>query len=423
MGCINCVRLSGSVGWERNVAIKMEELAINGGNPVRAGKIYYGRQYIDEDDIAAVSETMRGDLITCGPRVDMVEQKLCGITGAKHAVLMTNGTSALYAACFAAGIKPGDEVITTPLTFMASANCALYCGAKPVFADVNPYTYNIDPRSIREHITDRTKAVVAVDYTGQVVEIDEIRKICDEFNLIFIEDAAHSIGSKYKGTPVGSLADITCFSFHPVKTVTAGEGGALLTDNDGYARKALMFRAHGIERDHAGFMTDPDEDNQGGWYHEQQFLGVNFRMTDFQAALLGSQLDKLSRFAARRKEIVKKYDHAFENIPEIIVQAEIPESDTCRHLYIIRLDLDKLSCTRKQFYDAMSAENVQCQVHYIPVYWFPFYQELGYSKGLCPAAEKIYSSIMSIPCYPKLTDEEVDSVISAVKKIVNHYRK
>lgn len=401
----------------------MEELAINGGIPVRAEKIYYGRQCIDEDDIAAVSETMRSDYITCGPKVDMVERKLCEITGAKHAVVMTNGTSALYAACFIAGIKPGDEVITTPLTFMASANCALYCGAKPVFADVNPDTYNIDPKSIREHITEKTKAIVAVDYTGQVVEIDEIRKICDEFNLVFIEDAAHSIGSKYNGTPVGSLADITCFSFHPVKTVTAGEGGALLTNNDEYARKALMFRAHGIERDHARFMSVSNEDNSGEWYYEQQFLGVNFRMTDFQAALLDSQLNKLNKFVERRKEIVKKYNQAFEDIREIIVQAEIPESDTCRHLYIIQLDLDKLSCTRKQFFEAMSAENVQCQIHYIPVYWSPLYRDMGYNKGLCPVAEKIYSSIMSIPCYPKLTDEEVDSVITAVNKIVNHYRK
>lgn len=401
----------------------MEELAINGGIPVRSEKIYYGRQCIDENDIAAVCATLRSDYITCGPKVDMVEQKLCEITGAKHAVVMTNGTSALYAACFIAGIGSGDEVITTPLTFMASANCALYCGAKPVFADVNPDTYNIDPKSIREHITEKTKAIVAVDYTGQVVEVDEIRKICDEFHLVFIEDAAHSIGSRYNGTPVGSLADITCFSFHPVKTVTAGEGGALLTNNDEYARKALLFRSHGIERDHARFMAKPDEDNSGEWYYEQQFLGVNFRMTDFQAALLGSQLNKLDRFAERRKEIVKKYNQAFENIPEIIVQTEISESDTCRHLYIIQLDLDKLSCTRGQFFEAMSAENVQCQVHYIPVYWSPLYRELGYNKGLCPIAEKIYGGIMSIPCYPALTDGEVDSVIAAVEKVVSHYRK
>lgn len=401
----------------------MEELAINGGVPVRAEKIYYGRQCIDEDDIIAVSETLRSDYITCGPRVDMVEQKLCEITDAKYAVVMTNGTSALHAACFIAGVGTGDEVITTPLTFMASANCALYCGARPVFADVNPETYNIDPKSIREHITEKTKAIVAVDYTGQVVEIDEIRKICDEFNLIFIEDAAHSIGSKYDGTPVGSLADITCFSFHPVKTVTAGEGGALLTNNDEYARKALMFRAHGIERDHARFTTEPDEDNSGLWYYEQQFLGVNFRMTDFQAALLSSQLNKLDGFITRRKEIVKRYNQAFEEIPEIIVQKEITESDTCRHLYIIQLDLDKLSCTRKQFFDAMSAENVQCQIHYIPVYWSPYYMSLGYDRGLCPIAEKIYDGIMSIPCYPALTDEDVDSVIHAVRKLVNYYKK
>jgi len=401
----------------------MEKLAIDGGTPVRSNKIYYGKQTIDDDDVNAIASMMKGDLITCGPKVEEVQKKLCQMTGAKHAVLMTNDTAALQTACFVAGVGPGDEIITTPITFMASANCALYCGAKPVFADINLETYNIDPKSIREKITEKTKAIVAVDYTGQVVEVEEIRKICDEYNLVFIEDAAHSIGSKYNGKPVGSLADITCFSFHPVKTVTAGEGGALLTDNDEYARKARLFRSHGMEHDHSKFITPVDEDNAGDWYYEQQFLGMNFRMTDFQAALLGSQLDKLAFFVKRRKEIVDIYNRELANIPEIIVQKEIPESDTSRHLYVIQLDLDKLNCTRKQFYDAMSAENVQCQIHYIPVYWFPVYEKLGYKKGLCPNAEYIYGRIMSIPLYPKMTDEDVESVIHAIKKLVNNFRK
>ena len=401
----------------------MEKLAINGGTPVRPDKIFYGRQCVEEDDVAAMSATALSPLITCGPMVKKAEEKLCAITGAKYAVCMTNATAALETACFVAGIGPGDEVITTPLTFMASANCALYCGAKPVFADINPDTYNIDPESIRAHITPKTKAVVAVDFTGQVVEVEAIRAICDEYNLVFIEDAAHSIGSAYNGVPVGSLADITCFSFHPVKTVTAGEGGALLTNNDEYARKAFLYRSHGMEHDHSLFTTPADEDNGGAWYYEQQFLGMNFRMTDIQAALLNSQLDKLPGFAKRRKEIVARYNEAFADMPEIIVQKEIPQSDTCRHLYIIQLDLDKLTCTRRQFFEAMSAENVQCQIHYIPVYWFPYYQGLGYERGLCPNAEKVYKGIMSIPLYPKLTDEDVETVIHAVKKIVENYRK
>ncbi|WP_026491119.1 UDP-4-amino-4,6-dideoxy-N-acetyl-beta-L-altrosamine transaminase [Butyrivibrio sp. XPD2002] len=401
----------------------MDKPAILGGTPIRKDKIYYGSQCITKEDVEAVSETLTSPFITCGPKVDEAEEKLCKITGAKYAIAMTNDTAALHAACFIAGVGPGDEVITTPLTFMASANCALYCGAKPVFADINPETYEIDPRSIREKITDKTKAIVAVDYTGQVVEADEIRKICDEFNLVFIEDAAHSIGSKYNGKPVGSFADITTFSFHPVKTVTAGEGGALLTDNEEYARKAYLFRSHGMEHDHSKFMTPADDDNAGIWYYEQQLLGMNLRMTDIQAALLSSQLDKLDRFVQRRKEIVKMYNEAFADVPEIIVQKDIPESDSSRHLYVIQLDLDKLTCTRREFFEAMSAENVQCQVHYIPVYWMPVYQQMGYEKGLCPVCEKIYSKIMSIPLYPKLTDEDVQDVIAAVKKLVNYYKK
>lgn len=394
--------------------------ALLGGEPVRKEKIYYGRQWIGEDDIEAVANTLRSDFITCGPKVEEMESKLCQLTGAKYAVSCTNGTSALHLACLAAGVKEGDEVITTPLTFMASANCARYCGATVVFADINPDTYNIDPKSIREKITDKTKAIVAVDFTGQVVEAKEIREICDEFNLIFIEDAAHSIGSKYDGKPVGSLADLTCFSFHPVKTVTGGEGGAVTTNNEEYAHCMRLMRSHAMEHDPEKMLEGPHE---GIWYYEQQALGYNFRMTDFQAALICSQMNKLDKFATRRKEIVKKYNEAFNDLDGIIVQKEIPESDTCRHLYIIQLDFDKLSCTRREFFDAMSAENVQCQVHYVPVYWFPYYKSLGYKEGICPNAEKVYKGIMSIPLYPKLSDEDVESVIQAVKKLVEWYHK
>ncbi|MBE5912916.1 MAG: UDP-4-amino-4,6-dideoxy-N-acetyl-beta-L-altrosamine transaminase [Pseudobutyrivibrio ruminis] len=398
----------------------MERLAIKGGFPTRKEKIFYGCQNIDDDDVQAVVETLTGPFITCGPKVDEIERELEKYTTAKHAVVVSNGTAALHCACMAAGIGEGDEVITTPLTFAASANCALYCGARPVFADVDPDTYNIDPKSIEEHITEKTKAVVAVDFTGQAVKIREIREICDKHNLIFIEDAAHSIGTKYNGQPVGSLADMTCFSFHPVKTITAGEGGAILTNDDELYKKLVLAHTHGITHDEEMMEGAPHE---GPWYYEQISLGYNYRMTDFQAALLVSQMKKLEAFKARRHEIVEKYNEAFAEIPEIIVQKEIPESDTCRHLYIIRLDLDKLTCTRREFFDALSAENVQPQIHYVPVYWFPYYQHLGYKKGLCPNAEKIYEGIMSIPLYPKMTDRDVHDVISAVKKVVENYRK
>ena len=398
----------------------MEELAIYGGSPVREKKIYYGRQLIDEKDIKAVESVLRSDYITCGPKVTELEKRLCKLTHAKYAVAVSNGTAALHVACIAAGIGPGDEVITTPITFAASANCAVYCGATPVFADINPETYNINPESIRAHITPKTKAVVAVDFTGQAVEVEKIRAICNEFHLIFIEDAAHSIGTAYNGEPVGSLADMTCFSFHPVKTVTSGEGGAVTTNNKDYYDKLVLAHTHGITHE---VEQMEDKNHEGPWYYEMIQIGYNYRMTDFQAALLLSQLDKLMKFSERRKDIVKKYDEAFSKLPQLFVQKTIPQSDTTRHLYIIQLKLDQLNCTRREFFDAMSAENVQCQIHYVPVYWFPFYQHKGYQKGLCPKAEEMYKGIMSIPLYPALTDDDVDDVIHAVTKIVNYYKK
>lgn len=398
----------------------METLAINSGKPVRDTKLFYGHQWIDEDDIEAVSEVLRSDYLTCGPMVKKMEDSLCEYTGAKYAVAVSNGTAALHCACIAAGIGPGDEVITTPLTFAASANCVRYCGGTPVFADINPNTYNIDPDSIRKKVTNKTKAIIAVDFTGQAVNVKEIREICDEYGLVFIEDAAHSIGTSYDGTKVGNLADMTCFSFHPVKTITSGEGGAILTNNKDYYEKLVLAHTHGITHDEELMEGAPHE---GPWYYEQISLGYNYRITDIQAALLVSQLKKLDFFAEKRKAIVKKYNEAFEKLDGIIIQKEIPESDTCRHLYIIRLDFDVLSCTRRQFFDAMSAENVQCQIHYVPVYRFPDYRKLGYEKGLCPNAEKIYDGIMSIPLYPKMSNKDVDDVICAVNKIVNYYRR
>ena len=365
-------------------------------------------------------DTLRSDYITCGPKVKEMEKDLKTYTGAEYAVAVSNGTAALHCACIAAEIGSGDEVITTPITFAASANCALYCGARPVFADINPETYNIDPESIRAHITDKTRAVVAVDFTGQAVEHEVIRKICDEHNLIFIEDAAHSLATKYNGRQVGSLADMTTFSFHPVKTITGGEGGAVTTNSEEFYKKLVLAHTHGITHDETFMEGVPHE---GPWYYEEIALGYNYRITDFQAALIVSQMKKLDQFAARRKEIVKRYDEAFRGMPEIFVQKEISESDTCRHLYIIQLKLDRLKCTRREFFDAMSAENVQCQIHYVPVYWFPYYRHLGYMKGLCPKAEEMYKGIMSIPLYPKMTDQDVEDVIHAVKKIVEYYRK
>lgn len=397
----------------------MEQLAIFGGTPVREKPIYYGRQCIEQDDIEAVAQALRSDLITSGPRVEALEEKICEVTGARYAVVVANGTAALHLAALAAGFSKGDEVIVSSITFAASSNCVLYCGAKPVFADIDPHTYNVDPEAVRRLVTPRTKGIVAVDFTGQSVEQDALREICREHGLVYIEDAAHAIGTRYKGTPIGSIADMTCFSFHPVKTVTGGEGGAITTNDEQLYRKLMRLRTHGITRSQEE-MAHPTD---ALWYNEQVDLGFNYRMTDFQAALLLSQLGKLPKFAARRKEIVKRYDQAFSRMPEIVVQREIPESDTTRHLYVLRLDLEKLTCDRRQFFDALYAENTCPQVHYLPVYWHSYYEKLGYGKGLCPHAEAYYMSSMSIPLYYAMTDADVEDVIHAVQKVVEHYRK
>lgn len=397
----------------------MEELAIFGGEPVRETPIFYGRQFIDEDDIEAVAKTLRSDLITCGPKAEELEKKLCEITKAKYAVVVSNGTAALHLAAMAAGIEEGDEVIVSSITFAASANCVLYCGGTPVFADIDPDTYNIDPESVRKLITKKTKAVIAVDFTGQAVALNEIREICRENNLILIEDAAHSLGTVYDGKPVGSIADMTTFSFHPVKTVTGGEGGAITTNDESLYKKLHLLRTHGITKNPEEMGKEPD----GPWYQAQICLGYNYRMTDFQAALILSQLNKLPAFSLRRKEIAERYNDAFIGMPEIKIQREIMESDTTRHLYIIRLVPETLSCTRKEFFEALYQENVCPQVHYLPVYRHPYYEKLGYQKGLCPNAEKFYEEVMSIPLYYSLTDDDVEDVIRAVKKVVGYYRK
>ena len=397
----------------------MVKPAIAGGSPVRNTKLYYGHQFVDQADVKAVEEVLTSDYLTCGPKVVELEKKLCALTGAKYAVAVSNGTAALHIAAMAAGVGSGDELITTPITFAASANCALYCGGRPVFADINPNTYNIDPASVQEKITDHTKAVVAVDFTGQAAPLDELLEICHTKGIVLIEDGAHSIGTKYKGKPVGSIADITTFSFHPVKTVTGGEGGAVLTNREDLYEKLLLYRSHGITKDETFYVNE----SHGSWYHEQIDLGYNYRITDIQCALILSQIDKLSQFAERRREIVERYNEAFLQIPQLFVQQEIPESDTTRHLYILRIRPEMLTIDRKGCFDAMAAENICCNVHYIPVYWHPYYEKLGYKKGLCPNAEKLYEEMMSLPIYYSLTDRDVDDVIMAVRKLVDYYKK
>lgn len=370
--------------------------------------IPYGKQTIDQDDIQAVVDVLKSDFLTTGPKIAEFEQTVADYVGAKYAVAISNGTSALHAACFAAGIGPGDEVITTPLTFAASANSVLYCGGTPVFADVDPKTYNIDPEDIRRKITDRTKAIIAVHLAGQPCDMDAIHSIAHEYGLIVIEDGAHALGSVYKGKKVGSLSDMTTFSFHPVKPITTGEGGMIVTDNEEFYKKMALFRSHGITRDDS-MMTR----NDGPWFYQQFDLGYNYRITDIQCALGCSQMKKLDRFLARRKEIVARYNEAFADCDNIITPYQLSDTESGWHLYIVQVK----NCDRRQVFEAMREKGIGVNVHYIPVYMHPYYQEHGYENVHCANAEEIYSHIISLPLYPGLTSEQQDYVIDTLKSL------
>lgn len=370
--------------------------------------IPYGKQTIEQDDIQAVVDVLKSDFLTTGPKIAEFEQTVADYVGAKYAIAISNGTSALHAACFAAGIGPGDEVITTPLTFAASANCVLYCGGTPVFADVDPKTYNIDPEDIRRKITDRTKAIVAVHLAGQPCDMDAIHSIAREHGLIVIEDGAHALGSVYKGKKVGSMSDMTTFSFHPVKPITTGEGGMIVTDNEDFYKKMVLFRSHGITRDDS-MMTR----NDGPWFYQQFDLGYNYRITDIQCALGCSQMKKLDRFLARRKEIVARYNEAFADCDNIITPYQLSDTESGWHLYIVQVK----NCDRRKVFENMREKGIGVNVHYIPVYMHPYYQEHGYENVHCANAEEIYSHIISLPLYPGLTSEQQDYVIDTLKSL------
>lgn len=370
--------------------------------------IPYGKQTIEQDDIQAVVDVLKSDFLTTGPKIAEFEQTVADYVGAKYAVAISNGTSALHAACFAAGIGPGDEVITTPLTFAASANCVLYCGGTPVFADVDPKTYNIDPEDIRRKITDKTKAIIAVHLAGQPCDMDAIHSIAREHGLIVIEDGAHALGSVYKGKKVGSMSDMTTFSFHPVKPITTGEGGMILTDNEDFYKKMVLFRSHGITRDDS-MMTR----NDGPWFYQQFDLGYNYRITDIQCALGCSQMKKLDRFLARRKEIVARYNEAFADCDNIITPYQLSDTESGWHLYIVQVK----NCDRRKVFENMREKGIGVNVHYIPVYMHPYYQEHGYENVHCANAEEIYSHIISLPLYPGLTSEQQDYVIDTLKSL------
>ena len=394
------------------------ELAINGGKPIRDKYLSYGRQLIDDDDIEKVIEVLKGDYLTTGPYVKEFEEKVANYVGAKYAVAVSNGTAALHMACYAAGIKEGDEVLVSSITFAASSNCVLYCGGTPIFVDIDPITYNIDIEDIKRKITKKTKAIIAVDFTGQSVDIDKIMQIAEEYNLIVIEDGAHSLGSEYKGKKVGAKAHMTEFSFHPVKPITTAEGGMIVTDDEELYEKMMLFRTHGITRN-PKLMNE----NHGSWYYEQIDLGYNYRITDIQCALGTSQMDKIDEFISRRREIVKKYNHSFKDLKEIIIPYEPDYSNSGWHLYIIKVVEEMLQVTRKEIFEALLAENIGVNVHYMPVYLHPYYKKLGYKSGICKNSEALYERIISLPVHPSMSDNDVLDVVNAVNKVIEYYKR
>lgn len=369
--------------------------------------IQYGKQSIDEDDIQAVVDVLRGNYLTTGPKIAEFEKIMCEYTGAKYGVAIANGTAALHAACYAAGIQAQDEVITTPITFAASANCVLYCGGKPVFADIKPDTYNIDPEDIRRKITNKTKAIIPVHFTGQPCEMDEIHAIAKEFGLTVIEDAAHALGADYNGKKIGSMSDMTIFSFHPVKHITTGEGGMIMTNDEELYKRLLLFRSHGITRDEHIMGK-----NEGGWYYEQLDLGYNYRITDIQCALGISQMKKLDRFIERRRQLVERYNAAFSGVKGIVCPIQQGGCNNSWHLYVVQVE------NRKDVYDRLKEAGIYANVHYIPVYKHPYYQKKGYKDICCQKAEELYAHMISLPLYPGLTEEEQDYVIDTFLQIL-----
>lgn len=393
----------------------MSELAIRGGVPVRTKPLPYGRQSIDDGDIEAVLDVLRSDWLTTGPNVSAFEEAFAVQVRAKHAIAVSSGTAALHAAVFACGIGPGDEVIVPPLTFAASANCVLYQGGTVVFADVRPDTLNLHPKCVEAAITPRTKAILPVDYAGQVCDFDEIRDIAAKNHLMIIEDACHALGGTYRGQPVGGLANLTVFSLHPVKHITTGEGGMITTNDDALAERMRRFRNHGISSDHHQRAA------RGSCFYEMVDLGYNYRLTDFQSALGRRQLQKLSSWLARRREIAARYTDAFSALPELEPPFVLPDRESAWHLYVLRLNLERLRVNRDEVIRALHAENIRANVHYIPVPWHPYYQRLGYAIGSWPVAENMYYRIVTLPLFPAMTDRDVNDVIAAVKKVLGAF--
>ena len=398
--------------------ISHDTLALHGGTPVRPTLLPYGRQSIDDADVDAVVRVLRSDWLTTGPMVAEFERRTAAAVGAQHGVAVTSGTAALHAAARALKLQAGDEVIVPAITFAATANCVLYEGATPVFADVDPDTLLIDPRSVAERITARTRAIIAVDYAGQPADYEALQRLADAHGLTLVADACHALGARLNGRPAGTLAQLTCFSFHPVKHITTGEGGMVTTDDESLAAHMRRFRNHGITTDHR------QREAQGAYYYEMAELGYNYRLTDIQCALGLRQVEALPRFLARRRELAARYDRGFAGMRGVQPLVVRPGVEHAYHLYVIRIDREALRTNRIEIFRALRAENIGVNVHYLPVYLHPYYRErFGYSEGLCPAAEHAYERILSLPMFPDMSDADADDVIGAVAKVVGYYRR
>lgn len=362
----------------------------------------YGRQIIDADDISAVINVLQSDWLTTGPSVEHFEADVCSYTGAKYGVAVSNGTAALHAAMFALGIEKGDEVIVTPMTFAASANCILYQGGTPVFADVDKNTLLLDPNAVEAAITPRTKAIIAVDYAGQPCEWDALHAIAKKHQVALVADACHALGATYKGRRVGTLADITVFSFHPVKNITTGEGGMAVTNDERLSARMRSFRGHGITT------TASQREKSGAWFYEMTDLGYNYRITDFQCALGSSQLKKLDGWLDTRNQLARQYDTFFAGVADVEPLHACPDVFHAYHLYVVKTP------ARNDLFQQLRSSGIGVNVHYIPVYLHPYYQKLGYKMGLCPVAEAAYETILTLPLWPGLKNQDVLRVCSAL---------
>lgn len=384
--------------------------AYYGGEPVRDEMLGYGSQSISEEEKRAVAEALDGDYITRGPTVEAFEERVADLVGVDHAIATTSGTTALHLTGRAAGFGPGDEVITTPLTFVSTAHTATYCGATPVFADIDPHRRTLDPEAVREQITDDTAGLIPMYYGGHPPDVEAFLDIADEHDLTIIWDSCHAFGGTWQGEPIGSQPDMAMFSFHPVKNITTGEGGMVVTDDDDIARRLRRLRSFDMNYQPEGHGSEP-------WYQVAEGVGYNYNVTDIQAALGLAQLNRLEEFKYRRDEIISAYDTAFAAIPGLRTPPEPTNADPMYHLYAIQIG-EGFGCDRTEFFNAMYAENLGVQVHYVPLHYHPYFQdEFGYERGMFPETEAVYDGLVSLPLHAEMDDEDVEDVIRAVRQL------